>query len=512
MSMPKYPSTPQDLRILAVEQDVPEQKLLLGALQAIVRNPVLAASGREALRKVQLAGYDLIIVSRSLTDFPARFVIETIRRQESWNCKVPILLLGDGQAAEDDSSAQALGADAYMSKPLQVSRFLATVLQLASAGQRLREQQEVGWSLFDYPIRGIEDLRAPASGTDFEVTQLRPGLMDGRINNTILGKSVFSLGTWKSDTDLKFRGSYFKDTVYLVTGFGPSYVHSLWGKDVPFGDKGVVLAASGGHEFDGLFRPGLVRYAAIAVPESFFYEVAQILAPNLRRIRDPMVIQPLPRMRFAVTKAIHRALQAAKHLRQNEGVGFDPDSLGLSIIAPLMVALDGQEAIRPMRGDRRIISRVEELARSNDLNTSLPGFCLQLGESPGRLRLAFRRELDTSPAHYLVMLKLCRARDDLSRGHQVVSAAYKHGFHDLGRFARHYKHVFGEYPSETVAARGVFRLGRLPGAARHYPEGAFLAEEPLVLRLPGIKGSLCIYLIGRRYRVTDPPLRAPRLL
>src|SRR5262249_26576641 len=94
----------------------------------------------------------------------------------------------------------------------------------------------------------------------------------------------------------------------------------------------------------------------------------------------------------------------------------------------------------------------------------LPGLCLQLGESPSRLRLAFRRELDTSPTHYLTMFKLCRARDDLSRGHEVASVAYKHGFHNLGRFAGRYKHAFGEYPSETLAGRGVFRGSRPPSA------------------------------------------------
>jgi AraC family ethanolamine operon transcriptional activator len=464
MFMPESISALHDFQILAVEQNVLEQKLLLAALQTIGSPPALAASGWEALRKVGLASYDLIIVSSTLPDLPARFVIETIRRQHGWKRKVPILLLAEGQVASDDASAQASGADAYLSKPLQISRFLDAVVRLASAGRRLREQQEAGWSLIDYPIRGVEDLRAPASGTDFDVTQLRPGLMGGRISYAILGSSVFSFGTWKGDTGLKFRGSYFKNTVYLVTGIGPSHFQTLWGKDAPFGDKGVVLAAGGGHEFDGLFHPGVVRYAAIAVPEPFFYAAAQILAPKLSRIRDPMLFQPLPGLRFAVTKAIHRGLQAVKHLGQYEGIGVDPDSLGLSIIAPLMAALDGKEAIRPMGGDRRIISRVEELVRSNELNMSLTSLCLQLGESPSRLRLAFHRELDTSPAHYLNMFKLCRARNDLSRGHQVISVAHKHGFHDLGRFAGRYKHVFGEYPSETIAARGYYRLGRRSGA------------------------------------------------
>jgi AraC-like DNA-binding protein/CheY-like chemotaxis protein len=465
MRMRKCFSARQDLQILAVEQNVPEQKLLLAALRTIGCNPQLAASGWEALRKVRLASYDLIIVSSSLPDLPARFVIEAIRRQDSWKHKVPILLLGEGQAFTDDFSAQAWHADAYMNKPLQISRLLADVLQLASAGRGLRQQQEAGWSLIDYPIRGIEDLRAPAAGVDCHVTQLRPGLKGGRINYTILGKSVFNFGTWESDAELRLRGSTLKNAVYFGIGIGAPSFGSFWGKDAPFGDKGVLLANGEGQEFDSVFRPGLVRYAAIAVPESFFYEAAQTLAPNLRRIRGPMVFQPLPTLRFYVTKAIRRALQVVNHLRRNKDVVFDPNLLGLSIIAPLMATLDEGEAVRHIGGDRYIISRVEELVRSNELHMSLPSLCLQLGESPGRLRSAFRRELGTSPAHYLTMFKLCRARDDLSRGNQVANVAYKHGFNDLGRFARRYKHVFGEYPSETVAARGLFRLSRRSSVA-----------------------------------------------
>src|SRR5262249_10368386 len=151
----------------------------------------------------------------------------------------------------------------------------------------------------------------------------------------------------------------------------------------------------------------------IAVPEAFFYEAAQILAPNLRRIRGPMVFQPSPALRLSVTKAIRRALQVVNRLRQNKDLVFDPSLLGLSIIAPLMATLDEEKAVRPMGGDRYIVSRVEELARSNDLNMSLTSLCLQLGESPSRLRLAFQRELGTSPTHYLNMFKLCRARDEL---------------------------------------------------------------------------------------------------
>jgi CheY-like chemotaxis protein/AraC-like DNA-binding protein len=452
-------SRPQSFQIIAAEENASEQRLLSAALRTLGCEPALVASGRETLEQAGPGSFDLIVLNSRLPDMPAAAVIEEIRRRPDWRSNIPILLIFPDSASASENAGRASGADAILSKPLQMSQFLAAVLRLAQAGRRLREQHHSGWSVLEYPVRGIEDLRAPAGGANFDVTQLRPGLNRGHITYAILGKSIFSFGAWESSTALRLRGDLFKDAVYFSSGIGPPNIQTFWGKDVPFGDSGVILAAGDGHEFDSVIRPGLTRFAAMVVPKTQFYELAHTLVPNIRRICVPMVFQPSQGSRSAATRAIHRAAQVVRGLQKNAATNLDSGALNLSILFPLIAALEDEETIRPMRGDRFIISRVEELARSQDIKKSVPGLCLQLGESRRRVGLAFRRQFDTSPAHYLMMFRLCRAREDLSRGECTAGrVAVRHGFQEFSRFVGRYRHAFGEYPSETLAARGSLGL------------------------------------------------------
>lgn len=71
------------------------------------------------------------------------------------------------------------------------------------------------------------------------------------------------------------------------------------------------------------------------------------------------------------------------------------------------------------------------------------------------LELAFRRELDETPLHYLQRIRLERAHDDL-RDHDpsqttVTEIAHNWGFSHLGRFAARYHAQFGEMPAKTLA-------------------------------------------------------------
>jgi AraC-like DNA-binding protein len=71
------------------------------------------------------------------------------------------------------------------------------------------------------------------------------------------------------------------------------------------------------------------------------------------------------------------------------------------------------------------------------------------------LELAFKRELDETPLHYLQRVRMERARDDL-RDYDpsqvtVAKIAHRWGFGHLGRFAARYRAQFGEMPSETLA-------------------------------------------------------------
>ena len=69
------------------------------------------------------------------------------------------------------------------------------------------------------------------------------------------------------------------------------------------------------------------------------------------------------------------------------------------------------------------------------------------------LYLAFERSRGYSPKAFVKMVRLRKARDTLrDPGADTVTAtALAHGFHNLGHFARDYRLMFGETPSQTLA-------------------------------------------------------------
>lgn len=69
------------------------------------------------------------------------------------------------------------------------------------------------------------------------------------------------------------------------------------------------------------------------------------------------------------------------------------------------------------------------------------------------LHYAFTERFGLAPAHYMKALRLNGARKDLSREHEtfkkIADIANKWGFWHLGQFAKDYRSLFGELPSDT---------------------------------------------------------------
>ncbi len=77
------------------------------------------------------------------------------------------------------------------------------------------------------------------------------------------------------------------------------------------------------------------------------------------------------------------------------------------------------------------------------------------GVSARALFDGFRRFRGQSPMAYLRSIRFERVRHDLLNaraGETVTSIACRWGFYQFGRFAGHYRQIFGELPSETLRA------------------------------------------------------------
>jgi len=130
-----------------------------------------------------------------------------------------------------------------------------------------------------------------------------------------------------------------------------------------------------------------------------------------------------------------------------------------------------------------IVRNVEEWVDDRAPETiQIADLCQALHISRRTLHRAFAETLGMGPSHYLTRRRLTAARAELRAADpatvSVTDTATKYGFWQLGRFAREYRQLFGERPSETldklsrVGPRSV-SLPRAPVAKRTPMKGRF---------------------------------------
>lgn len=110
-----------------------------------------------------------------------------------------------------------------------------------------------------------------------------------------------------------------------------------------------------------------------------------------------------------------------------------------------------RQPVHPRRV-QRVIDLIHE--RPDALLTSAD-LAAAAGTSVRSMQEAFREHVGASPMAYLRSVRLAGARGDLlaanpDDGTTVTSVAHAWGFSHAPRFAHHYRHRFGEPPSETL--------------------------------------------------------------
>ena len=108
--------------------------------------------------------------------------------------------------------------------------------------------------------------------------------------------------------------------------------------------------------------------------------------------------------------------------------------------------------------------RFEDLIRTRpERRFSTPDLTAALGVSAQVLRQSCSKQLGMGPGDYLRLQRIALAHRTLrysaSLSVSVAKVAERFGFRNPGRFAKRYRQIYGELPSETV--RRSWRGGRL---------------------------------------------------
>lgn len=100
-----------------------------------------AFDGNEALKKVENAYFDLIIMDIMLPELDGISVTESIRVH---NNEVPILMLSAKNAPADKVLGLKKGADDYLTKPFNLDELLIRVSKLIEKNKRLQVKESIG--------------------------------------------------------------------------------------------------------------------------------------------------------------------------------------------------------------------------------------------------------------------------------------------------------------------------------------------------------------------------------
>ena len=132
-------------RILLVEDNSVNQKLVFKLLQKLGYRVDTVSNGREALEAVSRVSYAAILMDCQMPEMDGFEATQAIREKERINGRhVPIIALTANAMQGDKERCLKAGMDGYVSKPVQAKTLFEVIERLVPA---VGEQAESGWEL-----------------------------------------------------------------------------------------------------------------------------------------------------------------------------------------------------------------------------------------------------------------------------------------------------------------------------------------------------------------------------
>ncbi|MBW1811322.1 MAG: response regulator [Deltaproteobacteria bacterium] len=121
---------PDPMQALVVEDSPTMRQLICFALRRIKGLEVVEADdGVDGLKKLSVGKFDIIITDINMPVMDGLKLVSLIRKDET-HMNIPIVIITTEGAAEDRQRAMSLGANAYITKPIQAPQVINCVKKL----------------------------------------------------------------------------------------------------------------------------------------------------------------------------------------------------------------------------------------------------------------------------------------------------------------------------------------------------------------------------------------------
>lgn len=123
-----------DYTCLIVEDSPMMRQLLVFAMSRIKNMGIVEADdGVDALKKLASTKFDIIITDINMPIMDGLKLVKRVRSDPVYK-QVPIVIITTEGAEEDRQRALGLGANAYITKPIQAPQVISTVKELLEIG------------------------------------------------------------------------------------------------------------------------------------------------------------------------------------------------------------------------------------------------------------------------------------------------------------------------------------------------------------------------------------------
>ena len=119
-----------DFRVLVVEDSPTMRQLIIFALKRIRNLQIVeAGDGVGGLKRLSAQKFDLIVTDINMPIMDGLKLVSMVRNDPNYK-ETPIIVITTEGATEDRERALALGANEYITKPIQTMKILETVKKL----------------------------------------------------------------------------------------------------------------------------------------------------------------------------------------------------------------------------------------------------------------------------------------------------------------------------------------------------------------------------------------------
>ncbi|HEX4328229.1 MAG TPA: helix-turn-helix domain-containing protein [Burkholderiales bacterium] len=306
-----------------------------------------------------------------------------------------------------------------------------------------------------------DEMSRAMHGLTIEINVLRDGFFPYGLLSAHLGECMLDIG--EVGASITAAGTVSQNSMRVMVPM--QHTAAWYVNGLPCKPGQVAIFRPGAETF--AFTGGPVRWAALQIPEPLWQRLADEFGAGAaaQRAGDMQMVEPAP----ATWRHLHQALRGAIALLRDYPRLAEMPQIRRTLRLSLVQAFAGV-ALRCERGASasvpgflraRVVKAAEDYLRGHPdmLLLHVSDLCEAAAVSERTLRNAFNEAYGMGPMRYLRIRRLNQVRRLLLNPRPVIAsvteAAMRFEFFDLGRFARDYRGLFGEKPSETwVRLRG----------------------------------------------------------